>query len=273
MAGSFQRDDGAQPLRLYRSGAKTGSVLVLGNSLGTNQTLWEELAEKLGERYRVIRFDAPGHGAEPPRAFGTLRQLALDLLEALDRADVKSFSYCGISMGAAIGMEIALACPDRLQALVLGNTAPQFGSEDFWNGRIALVQAKGPNAIAEATVSRWLTPEHAAKYPGRRHQLLDMFSSTTPEGYAACATAVKSFDIRERVSAIEVPTLVIAGTQDLATPPLQAQVLHQSIPGCQYTEIQAAHLSFVEAPDEFYRTTESFLQTHLTDNRYGRPKN
>lgn len=273
MAGSFQQGDGAQPLRLYRSGAKTGPVLVLGNSLGTNLTLWEEVAEKLGEHCRVIRFDAPGHGTEPPREFGTLRQLAIDLLEALDRAEVKSFSYCGVSMGAAIGMEVALACPNRLQALVLGNTAPQFGNEDFWNARIALVGAEGPGAIAEATVARWLTPEHAARYPGRRHQLLDMFSSTTPEGYAACATAVKTFDIQERVTAIEVPTLVIAGTQDLATPPLQSQILHQSIPGSQYTEIPAAHLSFVEAPDAFYRAIDTFLQTHLSDYRYGRSKN
>ncbi|TXI89290.1 MAG: alpha/beta fold hydrolase [Cupriavidus sp.] len=247
-------------LRLHRAGTPGAPALVLGNSLGTDRRLWHATVQAFANDYEVIRFDAPGHGGQDAFAFGSLRELATRLAGALADAGIDTFRYCGVSMGAAIGMELALTHGPRVSALVLANTAPQFGPAAFWQGRIDQVRAGGTGAIAEATVSRWLTPAHAARDPALRQWLVDMFGTTTAAGYVACAQAVMAFDGRDALRHIGVPTLVMAGTEDLATPPAQGRALHAAIAGSQYLALPAAHLAPLGAPDAFHRAVRDFLQ-------------
>ena len=86
-----------------------------------------------------------------------------------------------------------------------------------------------------------------------------MIESMPPEGYAACCAAVRDFDARERVSQIRVPTLVITGNQDAATPAADGRSLAQQIPGARYVELNAAHISNIEASEQFTSELIKFL--------------
>lgn len=86
-----------------------------------------------------------------------------------------------------------------------------------------------------------------------------MIESMPPEGYAACCAAVRDYDARERVGQFRVPTLVIAGNQDAATPPADGRSLADSIPGARYVELNASHISNIEASEQFTSELIRFL--------------
>ena len=88
---------------------------------------------------------------------------------------------------------------------------------------------------------------------------LRMIESSPPEGYIGCCAAVRDCDQRNGIAAIRVPTLVIAGSKDPATPPADSRFLADHIPGAQYVELNSSHLSNLEAPEEFTNQLIEFL--------------
>ncbi|GGC69607.1 hypothetical protein GCM10011396_15780 [Undibacterium terreum] len=188
-----------------------------------------------------------------------MRQFAERLALLLDALGIESYRYCGLSMGGALGMELALLHPARMQKLVLSNTAAQFGAADFWNRRSATAMEQGMTALADATIARWFTAEAALAYPLNLALARDMFLSTQADGYAQCCAAIRDFDFTARLPQIRVPTLVIAGTRDMACTAEQARVLADSIPGARYSELPVAHLGNLGAGAEFTSALFSFL--------------
>jgi 3-oxoadipate enol-lactonase len=81
------------------------------------------------------------------------------------------------------------------------------------------------------------------------------------EGYLGCCAAIRDADERERLSAIRCPTMVVSGTHDVATPPVPGRALAAAIAGARYVELDAAHLSNVEAADAFNEALAAFLET------------
>ncbi|MDO9403515.1 MAG: alpha/beta fold hydrolase [Polaromonas sp.] len=248
-------------LKLVFSGRPDGRVLVFGNSLGSDISLWDEQASALAASFRIARFDFPGHGAAAFWPAQSVAGVAEALVRALEEAGVEQFCYCGISMGGAVGMELALAMPDRLSALVLSNTAAEFGSAGFWTSRMEQARAHGLPSLSEATVARWLSPAHRAADPDLFRRLCAMFEQTGLEGYLQGCRLVRDFDVRGRLDRITTPTLVIAGSSDLATPPAQSLALVSQIPHSRYLELDASHLAHLGQPSAFNNAVADFLDT------------
>ncbi len=108
-------------------------------------------------------------------------------------------------------------------------------------------------------MERWLTPAFRASSPEVAAATLGMLESTDLDGYIANCAAVRDFDARETICGIRVPTLVIAGAQDPATTPDEGRFLAEKIPGARYVELNAAHLSNIEARDGFNSELSAFL--------------
>jgi len=162
-------------------------------------------------------------------------------------------------MGGMIGMWLAANAPERLNHLVLSNTGAKIGTEDAWNARIAAVQNSGMKSVALAVLERWFTPAYRQKEPETMARILKMLEETNPEGYASCCAAVRDYDCREQLARIPTPTLVIAGAHDPATPTADGHFIAQKIPGARYVELDAAHLSNMEAQDRFNKELATFL--------------
>ena len=162
-------------------------------------------------------------------------------------------------MGGQTGMWLGQHAPGRLQKLVLCNTGATIGTHEAWNARIDVVLSKGLADVSSAVVSRWFTPDFALLHPGVVASAKSMIESANPAGYASCCAAVRDFDARETLSSISVPTLVIAGAQDFATPAADGRFVAENIPGAQYVELRAAHLSNIEAAAQFTSVVENFL--------------
>jgi 3-oxoadipate enol-lactonase len=157
------------------------------------------------------------------------------------------------------GMWLGCHAPERLEKLVLCNTSAQLGSPDQWNIRISIVQNEGMKGVAEGVIGRWFTPEFREREPQAVERVRRMLLETPPAGYAACCAAIRDQDQREAICAVSVPTLVVAGAHDPATPPEHSRIIASKIPGARIVELDAAHLSNIEARDEFTTSVLEFL--------------
>jgi len=245
----------------YRfDGPEGAPVLMLSNSLGTNLGMWDPQVAAFARTRRVLRYDTRGHGdsAVTPGPY-TLEQLARDALGLLEQLAVERASFCGLSLGGMVGMWLGAHAPTRVDKLVLCNTAPQIGSPDPWNARIAAVRKDGMAAIESGVLARWFTPGFLGAAPPILGRMRETLLGLSPDGYTACCAAVRDMDQRESISRITAPTLVIAGTHDAATPPAAGQFIAERIRGAKYVELPAAHISNVEVPERFSESVLAFL--------------
>ncbi|MBI0533446.1 3-oxoadipate enol-lactonase [Sphingomonas sp. TX0522] len=237
----------------YRfDGAAHAPVLVLGNSLGTDLGMWAPQIDAFAQTYRVLRYDTRGHGRSQASAgaYG-IDRLGRDVVELTASLGIDRFHFCGLSLGGMVGQWLGIRESDRLDRLVLANTSDYMGPPSAWDARIAAVLAEGMAPLAEASIARWFTPGFAMRHPDTIEPIVKMLRSTDPTGYAGCCAAIRDMDMRRAATLIGVPTLVIGGSADPATPPDHAQALASAIPGATLEMLDAAHLSNVERPDQF----------------------
>ncbi|WP_050476136.1 3-oxoadipate enol-lactonase [Herbaspirillum rhizosphaerae] len=241
-------------------GPPDAPVLMFSNSLGTTMSLWESQARALRAHYRILRYDTRGHGESPGAADSlTLAQLGQDVIDLLDRLKLDKVNFCGISMGGIIGLWLGIHAGDRLQRLIVANSAARIGAEEGWRSRAAQVAGNGMDGVADGAAGRWFTPEFIARAPVLVDAMVSDLRHCSPRGYAACCTALAVADLRDQVSRIEAPTLLVAGRHDPVTTVADARFLQDKIAGAEYLELAASHLSNVEASEEFTAGLERFL--------------
>ena len=248
----------------YRlDGPQGAPVLVLSNSLGTDLGMWDAQIPAFTEHFQVLRYDTRGHGqslvSEGPYS---IEQLGHDVLALLDTLNIERAHFCGLSMGGLIGQWLGIHAGGRLNKLVVCNTAAKIGEAAMWNPRIEMVLRYGPAAMAglrDASIARWFTEDYAQAHPEQVKRITDMLAATSPQGYAANCAAVRDADFRDQLGAIKVPLLIIAGTEDAVTPPSGSHYIQEHVPGAQYAEFYAAHLSSVQAGDAFSQRVLAFL--------------
>jgi 3-oxoadipate enol-lactonase len=237
----------AEVLAHSLEGPRGAPAVVLAGSLGTTRAMWEPQLEALA-RLRVLRYDHPGHGESPLLDVRGVDGLARDLLALLDALELERVSFCGLSLGGAVGMQMAVAAPERVERLVLACTAARFPNAEAYGERAELVRREGVEPIADAVVARWFTPPFRDAHRDVVRRYRAMLVATPPEGYARCCEAVRDFDVRAQLSEIRAPTLVVAGADDPAAPPDVAP----RVPGGRSVVLpDAAHLANVERPDAF----------------------
>ncbi|RKR36749.1 3-oxoadipate enol-lactonase [Paraburkholderia sp. BL17N1] len=234
--------------------------IVLSNSLGTDLSMWAPQVTALSKHFRVLRYDTRGHGhSEAPKGPYTIEQLTGDVLGLMDTLKIARAHFCGISMGGLTGVALAARHGNRLERVVLCNTAARIGSPEVWIPRAARARTEGMRALADAVLPRWFTADYVEREPVVLALIRDVFVHTDKEGYASNCDAIDAADLRPEAPGIKVPALVISGTHDLAATPAQGRELAQSISGARYVELDASHISNIEKADAFTKTVIDFL--------------
>lgn len=231
-------------------GRADAPALVLGPSLGTSLRLWDAQVPALARGHRVVRYDLPGHGGTPAALLRepTVEGLAALVLELADSLGVERFAYAGVSLGGAVGTWLAVHHPERVESLAVVCSSARFGEPAGWRDRAERVRAEGMEWIADTAPARWFTPGFETTDVARA--LVADHRAVDPECYAACCGALAAFDLRGDLARIGAPTLVVAGRQDTATPPVHARELADGISGAGLVEINgAAHLAPAQQPE------------------------
>jgi 3-oxoadipate enol-lactonase len=231
------------------SGPAAGPVVVMGCSLGSTALMWQPVALRLAETYRVVVLETRGHGRSPlPPGPATIDDLGADALVTLADLGIERFAYVGLSLGGQVGMWLGSEVPDRIERLSLWATAPVIATAQSWRERIESVSADGMAAIAEASMGRWFTPSYLAANRADAAGWQAMVAGIDPAGYVACCEVLATSDLRDRLAAITAPTLVVAGSEDPTTPPSSMRTeLADAIAGSRFEVLApAAHLVAIE---------------------------
>jgi 3-oxoadipate enol-lactonase len=234
--------------------------LLLINSLGSTLDLWSTQAAAWAGRFRVIRYDMRGHGRSPaPGGEYSLDDLGEDAVRVLDAVGVQQAHVCGISIGGLTTMWLGVHRPERVRKLVIANTAAKVGTRERWLERAAKVKAEGLGPIADLNMTTWFTGSFRSAEPAVIDTFHRMVAGNNPAGYVGCCAALRDADLREAISGIAAPTLVVAGANDPTTSVADGEFIRSQIPGASLLTLPAAHLSNVECADAFSRIAGAFL--------------
>jgi 3-oxoadipate enol-lactonase len=248
----------------YRiDGPADGPVIVLSNSIGTDLSVWDGVAEGLQSRFRVLRYDSRGHGkSDVPSGPYTIAMLGADVTGMLDRLGLSKVHFCGLSLGGMVGMWLATNRPERIASLVLCNTAACVPPPEGWDARANAVRANGMEAIKPAVLERWLSDGFRTRETAAVARLLAMVEASPPDGYIGACAAIRDMDQRQTIQAISAPTLVVAGSKDIATSPEALRFIAANLANkARYVELDCGHMSSVEKPAELSAEIREFLST------------
>lgn len=239
-----------------------GPWLVLSHSLACDLSMWDEQADHLRGRFKVLRFDTRGHGkSDAPKGAYSLDMLADDVKGLFDALGVREAHWVGISMGGMIGQNFALRHPGMLQSLVLADTTSRYPADAWtlWEERIFIAEAQGLEPLVQPTLGRWFTEPFRRMRPERIAHVAAAIRATPVAGYVGCSHAIPKINLTARLKEIRVPALVIVGADDPGTPVAMAREIHENLPGSELVVIpSAAHLSNIEQPQAFERALDTF---------------
>ncbi len=241
-----------------------GPWIMLSHGLATDLSMWDELTDALADRYRVLRYDARGHGDTPatPGDY-TLDMLVADAAGILRALGIEQSHFCGLSMGGMVGLGLMIDHPGLLKSAVIADsrhtTRPDF--TEAWLSRAEAVRTGGIEAVVQSTVDRWSSTGLAERRPDVIARMKHMIRRTTDQGYRGCAAALARLNYGPRLDKIAVPTLLICGSEDHGAPPENTRQMHQMIKNSRFVEIEnAGHISNIEQPEIFNAAVRAFLQ-------------
>lgn len=242
------------------SGGATPTVLIHG--VGSDLIRWDPVVGALASQARVVRYDLRGHGAsDKPSGPYHLEDFVADHLRVLAEAGVTRANVVGFSLGGLIAQAIALRHPDSVDRLaILGAVAGRTEAQRAAVlARLQLVESGGPRAVADGG-ARWYTDEFRARRPEvvRRHH--ERFVRNDPAAYAAAFRVLATTDLIDELAQITAPTLVMAGSLDVGSPPEMAQAMHSRIRGSQLRIVDGVkHAMLEEAPEAVATALSDFL--------------
>ena len=264
---SFVRSGRAE-LRVEDSQTPGPAVVCLHAGV-CDRRMWAPQVEALRATHRVIAYDRRGFGETrcAPESFSH----AADLLAVLDALQMDQIILMGCSQGGRIAIDVALAHPERVRALVLvaaavsGAPEPQRGFSPQVQERLdaleAAEQRTDPAAVNELEAQLWLDgPEQkTGRVAGPLRQLF-LAMNATALAAASPGDAVAPTSAWERLGQIEAPTLVVWGTLDFVHLRQRMAEIVKRIPGSRSVEIAGvAHLPGLEQPEAFNRAVLDFV--------------
>lgn len=243
-----------------RNSLPDAPILMLSNSLGTNMHMWDPQMAVWNAEFAILRYDSRGHGASgSPIGDYSMDRLGRDVIELLIHLELERVHFCGLSKGGMVGQWLAVHAPQYLDKLVLANTAAYMGPPSNWQRRINSVRQHGVAPLADASIARWFTANFPSARPDLVAPIHGMLLANDPVGYSGCCAAIRDMDQRPTAILNRTPTLVVAGSKDLATSVEDGRFLAEVAEQGRLVILPAAHLSNVEHPEKFGRLVREFL--------------
>jgi 3-oxoadipate enol-lactonase/4-carboxymuconolactone decarboxylase len=243
------------------AGPQNAPLVAFSNSLGSTTIMWDAVVPALAGRYRCLTYDTRGHGrsgsSDRP---ASIDDLADDLAGLLDILKVERAHIVGLSLGGMTGQALASRKPERVASLTLIATSAYLPPVDFWHTRAATVKASGPEAVVDQIIPRWFTEAFRSRDPDAVARVRDELMGIDRAGYGRCCEAIAAMDLRDRLSDIAAPTLVMVGAEDPVTTPAMAEALRAGIANAELVVIpKVAHLISVERPEAVAAHLGAFL--------------
>ncbi|TGQ91065.1 3-oxoadipate enol-lactonase [Mesorhizobium sp. M8A.F.Ca.ET.208.01.1.1] len=245
--------------RYVEANGRTPPVVFI-NSLGTDFRIWDETVSALEGEMPLLVYDKRGHGLSDIGDIRSIDDHVDDLSALIDHFGLEKVVLCGLSVGGMIAQGLYARRPEIVEAMILCDTAHKIGTTDSWNTRIATVESKGIQAVADGVLKVWFTPTFHTARMAELDGYWNMMTRQSPAGYIGTCAAVRDADFTDAARRIAVPTLCIAGDQDGSTPPDLVRSLAALIPGSRFEIIRdAGHIPCVEQPKALTALIRDFI--------------
>lgn len=248
----------------------TGLPVVFLHAFPLNRTMWTAQEDVLSSQFRIITIDLRGHGeSDAPLWHYSLDQSADDVRALLDHLSIQQAVLVGLSMGGYVLFAFYRTYAERVKGLVLADTRAQADTPEGKEGRSQMAQTaykKGPTAIADIMIPKLLSPATIQTRPEVVQRVRAMIEGNQISGIAGDLMAMaERLDSVPLLKQIACPTQIIVGELDRATPPADAKLMAEQIPGARLALIpNAAHLANLEQPEAFNQIICSFMSQVAT---------
>lgn len=248
----------------HHPGPKPGAPRVaLIHSLALDRSVWDGVVTRLKDEVEMLTFDCRGHGRSPrtPGPYST-ELFARDLAELLDHVSWDRTAVVGCSMGGNVAQAFAGTYPQRVSALGLIDTTAWYGADAAvkFRERADIVRTKGLRSMINFQLTRWFSDPFRANHPEVLERTTDIFVANDVDCYAASCEMLGAADMRAQLGSFTMPTAVIVGEEDYATPVAMARQLHEAIPHSTLCIIAGArHLTPIEFPERITAELRSLL--------------
>jgi 3-oxoadipate enol-lactonase len=239
------------------AGGGAATPIVFLHGVGSDKSVWAPQLAHFGTSRRALAFDYPGYGESDPAAAGATRDdFAAAILAAMTALGIERAHVCGLSLGGVIAIAMHHLAPDRCRSLVLADTfAVHPDGQAIFDRSVAASESM--TELAAARTPAILAPGASEEL---HQEVRETMARIDPDAFRIGAKAVWLADQRERVAAIEVPTLVLVGGEDTVTPPDLSRELAEAIRGAKLHILAGAgHLANIERPADFNRLVEEFV--------------
>jgi pimeloyl-ACP methyl ester carboxylesterase len=254
---------------LYSEVAGEGPAVVLVHEGICDSRMWEPQWESWSRSYRLLRVDLRGFGRTllEPGPFAHAR----DLIEAVERQGIERAALVGVSLGGRVALEVAVARPDLVSALVL--VAPGLPGHEWsdelraeWAEEETAFEARDLDAAVEVSLRTWVDGTHRRPEdvdPDVRRRVAEMQRRAyeLALGIEEDEEELLVEDLADRLGEVRVPTLVVVGKEDQPDMHAIAERLAREIPAARLAKIPAtAHVPSMERPREFDELVVPFLE-------------
>jgi 3-oxoadipate enol-lactonase len=241
-----------------------GPAVVMLHGFPFNRSMWRGQTEALRATRRVVAPDLRGHGGTTVAETATMEEMADDVAALFDKLNIERATVAGLSMGGYVALAFFRKYARRVGALVLADTRAVADTEEAKRTREETARralAEGMEQIADAMLPKLLSKETRERRPEVVERVRAMMLATRPVGAAA---ALRGMALRRDQTGllpeIKVPTLVVVGSEDMITPPSDAEAMCAKMEGSRLARIEGAgHVSNLERPEEFNRALVEFL--------------
>lgn len=226
--------------------------ITLVHSLAMNREFWSPVIRFLIEHADVLTLDVRGHG-ESTRSGGkfTTELFADDIAALLNHVGWSKSAIAGASMGGCISLAVAAKYPEKTTALGMIDSTAWYGSDAplKWKERADKVLKEGMNTLVDFQKTRWFTDEFRENNPSIVANAISIFQKNDVNAFANTCQMMGNFDLRSTLGLLKMPTSIIVGAEDYATPKEMSELLHQSITQSTLQIIDnARHLTPLECP-------------------------
>lgn len=234
-----------------------GEKIIFIHGSGWNTRMWYNQRDYLKSSMEVILVDLPGHGKSPGDGCDSVEEYKEAVYGVIRRLNTGRCYVAGHSLGGAITMSLALSYPDAIKGVVLIGTGAKL--------RVLPQILEGITKDKENTVQNIVTLAFSKKASSTLKS--DDFDETIKcraEVIYKDFNACNHFNIMDFVSSLQVPALIICGTDDSLTPPKYSYYLNKEIKGSRLVLIEdAGHMVMMEKLEEVNRAIEEFVRGQL----------
>lgn len=253
-SGNTVTRDGTTLQYTVHGGAQSGRPgIVLVHSLAMAGIVWEAVAEQLSATAAVLTYDCRGHGASAngPGPY-RLETFAHDLADLLDSLAWNSVHLAGASMGGNVALQFAALYPNRVLSLGLVDTTAWYGPDATakWEQRARKAEEQGLTGLIDFQESRWFSDAFRSANGEGVQRCRSVFLANEVACFAATCRMLAAFDLRAALAGMRMPTAIVVGEDDYATPVAMAREMRAGIAAATLKVIpKVRHLTFVECPD------------------------